>query len=316
MEIDEAAINRAIELGHADAAAEPAAAAPVLTAADAITRPVPDRVLWRDAPPPDDGPVCSVGEPCILAGPGGSGKSYVALHVAITAASNAAPAACCGLQVRPGPVLLVSYDETPARLGARVAALQARSDAPAGVDLGAIAIVADPAPLWAPMAGGGSGADVTPAFDALAVLARQLRPSLIVIDPVSAAVGGVNLNEGGAARACMRSLVTLSTDTGAGVLLVAGARDTARDTARAPGGGAVAGSAQWFDAARGVLYLRRDAAGERTLRLQCLKYHGRAGWDKTLREVMSGDRFQGFTAAAAPAAPAPAPPRRRQGPRP
>ena len=268
-----------------------------MTAADALTLPVPDPVVWADAPPPDNAAVCSVGEVAVLGAPGGSGKSYLALHLALEAVAGRSPARACGLTVRPGPILMASYEDSPARMGARVRMLQGRSDAPgAAADLAALALVDDPAPLWEPMDRGSSGAVRTPAFDAIQRRADVLRPSLIVIDPISAAGAGLNLNEGGAARACMRDLARLSTDTGAGVLLVAHDTKAARNEAKAggnPGAGAVAGSGQWFDAARGVLYLHGGGARM----LECVKCnHGRAGWGVELGEVggEGGRPFRGF----------------------
>ncbi len=68
-----------------------------------------------------------------------------------------------------------------------------------------------------------------------------------------------------------------------------------------PGAGAVAGSATWFDAARGVLYLSRDADGRR--RLDCLKAnHGASGWSVPIRARISAcGRFEGFEADSDPA---------------
>ena len=53
-----------------------ALAAPIVTAADALRLRAPDRVVWADAPPPEDAAVCSVGEVAVLSASGGSGKSY------------------------------------------------------------------------------------------------------------------------------------------------------------------------------------------------------------------------------------------------
>ena len=272
------------------------AAAGVTSAADVLTLPEPERVVWCDAPPPDNAAVCSVGEPMVLSAPGGTGKSYLTLHLALRGCGPEAPARACGLTVRPGGVLVVSYEDALARLGARLGALQQRPDVPA-TDLSQLRIVPDPLPLWEPLENG-AGATPTPAFAALAARALADRPSLIVIDPLSAAASGVNVNDGGAARACMRWLIELSTTSGAGVLLVAHDTKAARNEARAggdPGAGAVAGSGQWFDAARGVVYLHRTADGQR--QLECLKAnHGRAGWARRLVEVMRGSTFQGFDA--------------------
>lgn len=286
--------------GTLRAALEPDPAS-IVTAAAALELKAPEPVVWADAPAPDNAAVASVGEVGVLAAPGGSGKSYLALHLALEAVGGYSPARACGLAVRPGPVLMASFEDSPARVGVRLRALRARDDALADANLAALALVDDPLPLWRPVDRGGSGAVPTDALGALRRRAEALRPSLIVIDPVSAAGAGLNLNEGGAARACMRDLAALSADTGAGVLLVAHDTKAARNEARAggtPGAGAVAGSAQWFDAARGVVYLTRTPAG-RTL--ECLKAnHGRAGWGVQLCEVGGAGNapFRGFDRAA------------------
>ena len=64
-----------------------------------------------------------------------------------------------------------------------------------------------------------------------------------------------------------------------------------------PGAGAVAGSATWFDAARGVLYLFRDPHTEGGRMLQCLAVnHGRDEWGADLAGVtdVPGVDFAGY----------------------
>ena len=130
-----------------------------------------------------------------------------------------------------------------------------------------------------------------------------MRPSLIVINPAGAAAAGTNLNESAAASACMASLMLLSAATGAGVLVVVHHTSAAVNEPRAggnPGPSALAGSGQWHDAARGVLYLHREGgAGGRMV--ECVKCnHGRAGWGVLLREVGGADGagpFRGFEVA-------------------
>ena len=74
--ITDADLNRAIRAGNAWAAELPEGdAASVVSAAVAVAVPAPVPVVWAEAPPPDDAAVVSVGEPGILAGPGGSGRA-------------------------------------------------------------------------------------------------------------------------------------------------------------------------------------------------------------------------------------------------
>ena len=111
-------------------------------------------------------------------------------------------------------------------------------------------------------------------------------------------MGACTLNDPTAARSAMRALARLSTETGAGVLCLAHDTKAARNEARAggsPGAGAVAGSGQWFDSSRSVLYLHRQADGG--ISLDCLKAnHGRAGWSQPLHEVGTGagETYAGF----------------------
>ncbi len=224
---------------------------------------------------------------------------YAAEAAAEAEALTVAPTSwrvACGLAVRPGPVLLVSYEDQPARIASRLRAMEVP-----GAVLKRRHIVVDPEPLWKPTDRIAGGACCTAAFTALQKRLNALRPSLVVLDPISAAAGGLNLNDGGAARYAMRSLAKLSATLGSGILIVAHDTKTARSAAKAgtlPGAGAVGGSAQWFDAVRSVLYLHRgseeNSAIDRTL--TALKVNnGVDGWVVPLAKDNSDEGvFRGF----------------------
>ena len=202
----------------------------------------------------------------------------------------------CGLAVRPGPVVLVSYEDRPARIAARLRAMET-TDAV----LERLHIVIEPEPLWRPGDRTTGGACVTAAFRSLVERLNALRPSLVILDPISAAAGNLNLNDGGTARYAMRSLAKLSAELGVGILVVAHDTKSARDAvqgSRLPGAGAVGGSAQWFDAARGVLYMRLGPEGAPNVdrELVALKVNnGAAGWVVPLTEGYSDDgAFRGL----------------------
>jgi hypothetical protein len=207
----------------------------------------------------------------------------------------------CGLAVRPGPVLLMSYEDRPARIAARLRAMEVTERV-----LKRLYIAIDPEPLWKPADRNAGGACVTAAFRALSARLDALRPSLVVLDPISAAAGSLNLNDGGTARYCVRSLATLSADRGVGFLVVAHDTKSARESARLdrrrpsrlPGAGAVAGSAQWFDAMRSVLYLRLgpNDAPNIDRDLVALKVNnGVDGWNVSLSTDNSDEGvFRGF----------------------
>ena len=272
----------------------------VISAANVIDLRIPEPVIWADEVAPHHGVLCSVGEPMILSAPGGVGKSWILLHLSLVASSavEATPARACGLEVRPGPVLYVGYEDSPARLGGRLRALTARDDVPAA-DLRRLFLVVDPLPLWAPPDHGRHPVLPTAAWHELQEHVVNARPkySLIVIDPLGAALGGADVGDMGAARFCMSMLAALSAKSGAGVACVAHDTKAARTAARAgkyPGAGAVAGSGQWHDAARGVVYLHRTDNGGRAL--ECVKAnHGKTGWGRVLKEVVDQNEiFLGF----------------------
>ena len=184
-------------------------------------------------------------------------------------------------------------------MSAASARLRSINVSPGALD--ALHLWTDPPSLFDPATSGG-GALPSAGFAALETAIRDVRPSLVVVDPVAAVMGAVGLNDPTAARSAVRALARLSTETGAGVLLIAHDTKAARNESRAggsPGAGAVAGSGQWHDAARCVIYLHRPPDGTGADReLECVKAnHGRAGWAQPLREAANaGEAFAGFVA--------------------
>ena len=259
-----------------------------VTGAQCVKLPAPERVLWLAAGAQPV--IVSVGEPAIFAAPGGSGKSFAALALMLAASSN--EKAALGFGVRPGPALYVSYEDSEARVGARLKAIRAET----GLDR--LLVVPDALPLFRPDESR-NGAIPEPAFMGLRELVDQVQPTLVVVDPVSAAAGAVGLNDAAGARAIMRAFAGLSADTGAGVLVIAHDTKAARALAKSgesPGAGAVSGSGQWHDAARAVLYMHKTDSGRE---IECVKAnHGRDGWAQPIAEVVDGtgneETFHGF----------------------
>ena len=98
---------------------------------DAMQDPEPEAVMRLD-----DGErgavLVSVGEVGLLSAPGGAGKSYLSLAWARAAAGaeRGGPwGVSCGFRLRPGPVWIVSYEDVPARIGARARAILQSDDA-------------------------------------------------------------------------------------------------------------------------------------------------------------------------------------------
>ena len=286
------------------------AADPVVrSAADFADAPQPAPVLWRDDPAAPDSTdvdaVLSGGEVAILASAGGLGKSTLVLELASAAVAaaelGAASRTACGLAVAAGPVVVVSFEDTPARIAHRLRWMNA-DDVPTAVHL-----VPDPTSLW--VAGADRGESHPGAqWDALWRAVRELGARLVVIDPVSAALADVSTTETGPVRSFLRALTAEAAPAdgwpGCGVLLVAHDTKAARDAFRRgedPGAGVVAGSAAWYDGARGVLSLMRDPATSSNDRLlECVKAnYGRTGWGARLRERHgAAGTFHGLDLAA------------------
>ena len=254
-------------------------------------------------PGADPDAVLSVGECAILASAGGLGKSTWTLEVAAAAVGaaelGADYGAACGLRVAAGPVLLVSFEDAPARIAHRLTWMH-----PGGaVPRGALHVAPDPAPLWLAAADRGGESHAGAQWDALWRAVRSLGARLVVIDPVSAALADVSTTETGPVRAFLRALTAEAEAAGAGVLLVAHDTKAARNAAARgedPGAGIVAGSAAWYDGARGVLSLMRDPGSGDDRLLECVKAnYGRTGWGARLRErTGAGGAFRGLTLGA------------------
>ena len=205
---------------------EPAPAPDLVTGAEAVDLPSPETVLRLSALSLNRPPIVSIGEPAILAAPGGAGKSYIALALLAAAAAPRGPARdvfvaespwreALGFELRRGPMLLISYEDSCGRIGERLGRIGAPRET-----LDHLHIWDDPPGLFSPASGVG-GAEPSGGFSMLEAAIRNVGPSLVVIDPISAMMGACGLNDPTAARAAIRAIARLSTETGAGVLLIA-----------------------------------------------------------------------------------------------
>lgn len=285
---------RAAILADADPAAAPEPPQPLTAWRDA---PEPPAVVWRhgDGPGAERWPLASVGEPAILSGAGGTGKSYAALALALSAvrAGEGSEGDALGFGVRGGPVLLVAYEDSGPRLAGRMGRIAGgREHIP-----DALHILPNPGPLFV-TGGPRRPGEVSPApqWDALWRAAEAIRPSLIVLDPAAELIEGADANQPGPVRAFMRALAAASEQHNAGVLIVAHDTKGNRQTVRhggAPGDGAVAGSASWTDRARGVAFMGPDPLTVAGRQIEIIKAnHGRDGWGMKL--AARANRFDGF----------------------
>ena len=265
-------------------AADPVGAAGIRPLQDFAGRELPRRVLWMDSRL-GGGTVLRVGDVAVIGGAGGVGKSFATLALAVAAASTdpdpgPGPAEAVGLHVRRGGAVLIGYEDDPVTVAWRAGLIAARSGAEPSAIPDRLAVVPDPSPLMEAdyeRPGNIRDSDSWPAlWDGIAARA----PSLVIVDPASAALSGVNQNDGGTVRHFVRALAREAGRGGFGVVIVAHSTKDAR-YGGAPGPGAVAGSGQWWDAARGVLFMRGD--GPDRAAIECLKAnHGPTGWAVTL----------------------------------
>ena len=260
----------------------------ILPAAHWRNVPEPPAVLWRDEGDGDpDAPahsVLAVGEVAVLSGAGGTGKSYLALALAAAAADTSAEhwSAACGLRVRGGGAVLLSYEDAPARITARLRGM--------GADLDGVYLADTAEPLFPLQADPGGRREHGRAgfWDACWRRIRARAPSLVVLDTGPKACGGLADYSPGPVIAFLQSLEAEAGNGGFGVLVVAHDTKAARNEARSggdPGAGAIAGSSQWYDSARGCLYLGSDGL------LECIKSnYGPKGWAAQLAFDFDGTR--------------------------
>ncbi len=263
----------------------------------------PEAILWRDYGHEDgsQSPVLSVGEVCLLSAAGGLGKSTITVALAAAAAMTEDGmdyGAACGLRVRGGPTVLLSYEDSPARVAAR---LRWYGDA-SGPVFDRVHLVEDPVPpLWEAPQGHGAG-ERCAAWTDLWEAIRETDARLVVIDPASAACLAP-VAEAPAVRAFLSACMAEAQPSddgwpGCGVLIVAHSTKMARDALQQgadPGAGVVAGSAAWYDAARGVLTLYRGLKG--AYLLHCVKSnYGQVGWGHELHEQYEGPAWRGLRA--------------------
>ena len=284
----------------AEATYRPPAFELLKTAHDVFNLPQPAPVLWRDPGPGTDSSgdvdaVLSVGEVAILASAGGLGKSCLTLALAVASATAAEAGreygAACGLRVKAGGAVLVSYEDSPARIGARLHWFT--DTAPEQLYLWA-----NPLPLFQTDPESRGAVTRCDAWDGLWTEIQATAPALVIIDPASAALADADTSQTGPARTFLRLVSQEAAAANCGVLVVGHDTKSARNlaaTGQDPGAGAVAGSAAWYDGARGVLTLVPDptARGERLL-VAIKANYGRTGWGAQLTERFEAGRFRGL----------------------
>ena len=252
---------------------------PVVRCSDEWRNQPPARpVIWRDhAQYPDA--VLSSGEVAILSGAGKSGKSYVALALAVAAAQAEAFerdfGKACGLRVAARPVVILSYEDAPKRIDERAANMDTSAS---------VRLIPDPPQLFRVDPNTRQWGH-SPDWPLVWAAIREAAPGLVVIDTGPKAMGG-ETNDGGAVIAFLQAIESEAHRGGFGVLLTAHDTKAHRNQVKggeAPDAGAIAGSGQWHDSPRGVLYLSKHGPGDAPRILEAIKCsYGRDGWGASL----------------------------------
>ena len=153
--------------------------------------PAPPPVIWRDADGAGDlhrepDSIVSPGEIAVLAGAGGAGKSWLAIRLSVEAQVAAdrglGYGATCGLRVRPGPVILMSYEMNPKRIDMAAESMGSEAGIP---------VLPPSGPLFPPSSGQTRVHAPGPTWRDTWKALADARPSLIVIDTVTKAMGGM-----------------------------------------------------------------------------------------------------------------------------
>ena len=259
---------------------------------------LPPPVLWMDTRR-GGGTILRVGDVALLSGAGGAGKSFVTLALVVAAArsGNEKHGEACGLHVRKGPAVVLSYEDDPRtvayRCGLIASSMAVPEKAPENVHL-----VPDPESLMVADHENPGRAAKADQWTTLWNAIRSKSPSLVIVDPASAALAGVNQNDGATVRRFIRALAQEAKKGGFGVVVVAHSTKGARFGQADVGPHAVAGSAQWMDASRGVLFMRGQGPGRAVI--ECVKSnHGPVGWAVELDADMrkrepKPERFAGW----------------------
>ena len=247
--------------------------------------PLPPPVLWMDARC-GGGTVLRAGEVAVLSGAGGVGKSFVALAMAVASASGKSGAAqAVGIEVRPGPAVVMSYEDAPRTVAYRAGMITEKVGCKPGKAPDKMYLIPDPDPLMTAVHERPGESARGQNWPTLFTAIKAVEPSLLIVDPASAALAGVNQNDGATVRRFIRELSLVADTSGYGVLILTHSTKAARYGQGDPGPGAIAGSGQWWDAARGVLYMRGAGPGKAVI--QCKKAnHGPTGWAVELEADM------------------------------
>lgn len=233
---------------------------PKARAAHAINEKPPSSLLTAAG---QDGPLLTAGMVATLSGAGGTGKSKLALQIALqfAAANEGDPTWTTPdelWQTTAGPVLVSTYEDAPETTAERLRQQADRLNCP---DARKRVHVLDLTgwPLFGPDEGNSYNSRPIrlKGWDILAEEADRIQPRLVVIDPALCAYVG-EANAVAPVREFVAALAQFADQHNAAMLLVAHSTKAARSANDPFDAGQVSGSAAWHDAARACLVLTRD----------------------------------------------------------
>lgn len=218
---------------------------------DIFTRPSPPpRYVWDTCIPR--------GEVTLLGAHGGTGKSFLALMLAVAVAAGRE---LLGVGTEHAPVLFASFEDNAAVLRHRLAFI-CRSWGIEPAELGLLRIVdGTAAPALYESTQRGNGA-TTATYRALRRLAREVAPGLIVVDNASDAFDGDEVRRG-QVRGFIRALALMARECDSALLLLAHVDKNTSRAGAAENGEGYSGSTAWHNSARSRLFMARTASGLR-----------------------------------------------------
>jgi len=207
------------------------------------------------------------GRVALLSGPGGEGKSKLALQLCVAVATGGGQMVPGGPKIAErGPALFASWEDSRSDILFR---LNDRPEGTSGLDSLWYSDMATHGPLWAPAAGGSRHTStlgvLTDAGRMLRGEAAARRCRLLVIDPLAAAYA-CDENNRGLVRGFMADWDAWARAHGCAVLMIGHPPKSGAD---------FSGSTDWHGAARAVWTMGREGDGkrvqERRMKLQCVK---------------------------------------------
>jgi RecA-family ATPase len=199
----------------------------------------------------------------LLSGDGGTGKSLVALQLAV---ATAAARDWFGSAVRHGPCLFVTAEDDIDEIHRRTADV-GKGEGVQPHQLAKLAIwsLAGHDALFAVPEGRGGTLTATPGYEALRQHVQDIRPALIVLDTLADMFGGNEVDRA-QTRQFVGMLRGLALEADAAVLLLSHPSLTGISS-----GSGLSGSTAWNNSVRSRLYLRKDESDPNVRILETMK---------------------------------------------